>query len=327
MPRSHSTVICLAILSALMLAGCTEQKSTPINIAGNNWLGYQPLFAAYEKSLLRRSKVDDDDHQKLDEVVQRFSFTRLPSTSSVMRAMSNQQLDGAMLTLDEAIQFQNKNNMDLCVALVMDYSNGADAFVINPQKKPALGKAQITIGYESTALGAFMLRRAMETLAIDSSFVKAVIVEPNDHVSAYQSGSVDALITFEPYLHQLDELGGEVVFSSKHIPNEIMDILVLRTEVWHRKKEDVKQLTDVIWRSGLEMLQTGNPQTMEIIRGFSGLSDEAIATGLAGIHLLTPEENHQLEAGELQNIINQMHDYLQSAGLLTGQSRLSVCRE
>ena len=320
-----SYIVLLIILPISVLVSCSDQKHTPINIAGNHWLGYQPLFVAYEKALLGH-QPGSDVPEALDQAVKRFRINMLPSTSSVMRAMSNQQLDGAMMTLDEAIQFQDKNKMDLCIAMVMDYSGGADALVINPKAKSMLGSHKVKIGYESTALGGFMLRRAIEKLAIDPALVNAIIVEANDHTTAYESGKVDAVITFEPYLQQVISKGGEVVFSSRQIENEIMDVLIVKRQVWNQHKENFRQLIDVIWQSGLDMLVARNFQTMEIIRGYSGLSNAEIIEGYDGIHLLTPEENRKLMEGNLSQFVSKMHAYLQSIDQVTGQTKLDACR-
>jgi NitT/TauT family transport system substrate-binding protein len=47
----------------------------------------------------------------------------------------------------------------------------------------------------------------------------------------YAAGEIDAAVTFEPMRSRLKAAGARVVFSSASLPNEILDVLVIRQEV------------------------------------------------------------------------------------------------
>lgn len=315
----------LIMLIALTAVGCHDHSADTINIAGNKWLGYQPLFVAHHIANSGHHAKRQHDHQsELEAIAHQVSASILPSASTVMRVLGNQQLDAAMLTLDEAIQFVDKTSMDLCIGLVLDYSDGADALVGNPDAFKSINGKSIKIGYEPTALGGYLLRRSMEKLNIPASRIKPISLDPNDHISAYQSGQVDAVVTFQPYLNEIMKLGAEVVFSSSDIKNEIIDVMVVKKESWAIHKKHFHQLINILWASGIDYIQKNDDRAAKYVQSLTGTSED-LATSFQGIHLMTAEDNKKILPQIESTSIKKISEYMLKAGLISKPSSLTAC--
>lgn len=309
----------LPVIALLALAACGKGDE-PINIAGNAWLGYQPLYLAYD-----HARSLPHDGEGLGRVARAFNITMLSSTSAVIRALKNGMLDGALLTLDEAIRQKAQTGMDLCVAMVLDYSDGADALVAKPEAFSERGRRKLRIGYEATALGGYMLSRLLQYMDWRLDDIEPVNVEPDEQVAAFRDGRVDAVIAFEPYLGALQALGGKVFFSSRDIPDEIIDLLVVKRAVWQQRQADFDRLATVLWPAGLERLRRGAPGDLARIAADTGLDRAALARALRGIHLVGAAENRRILARELGEAIAMMTANLIEAGLIDRSPALASC--
>lgn len=129
----------------LCATACTPSKPEPLRIGTNLWPGYEPLYLARDKQ-----QFDDS----------RYLLFELTSATQVMHAFQKRKIDIAALTLDEALLLEAEG-IPLKVLLAMDYSNGADAIVASPNIHSMHDLKGKKIGVENTALGAFMLNRAL----------------------------------------------------------------------------------------------------------------------------------------------------------------------
>ncbi|MBF0219114.1 MAG: ABC transporter substrate-binding protein [Gammaproteobacteria bacterium] len=256
----------------------------------------------------------------------RFKVTMLSSTTSVLRVMSNGQLDAAMLTLDEAIKFQSETGLPLCIPLVIDYSDGADALLVNAQTFHLKGPEKVKIGYESTATGGYMLRRSLDFLAITANAINAIPLHPNEHLDAFRSGAVDGIITFEPYLSKIHKAGGVIRFSSSDIPGEIIDVLVVRQQVWNSRQESVNLLIDDLFRKGVAIITAGEAEVISAISQNLKSDGNAIANALKGIHFPTAAENRAFIKETLPSVVNHISNYLIEEKIIAKPSTLGACQ-
>jgi NitT/TauT family transport system substrate-binding protein len=104
------------------------------------------------------------------------------------------------------------------------------------------------VGVEKSAVGAYMLARAVERANLAVADVVAVYIPVQEHRSAFEQGRVDALVTFEPVLGQVRAMGAHVLMTSADIPGEIVDVLAVRRSVAERRPRDVAALVEAWFR-------------------------------------------------------------------------------
>jgi len=194
----------------LFLISCTEHVQAPLRIGTNIWPGYEPLYVTQKKS---------------SEFLNKIKFIEYRNASQVLNGIINDSIDVAAVTLDEAVKIKALG-YDIQVIWVIDESYGADALIsMNSETIEALkGKK---IGVETSALGAYFLRRFLEKKQFEKNDFDIVNLEVNRHLDAIKQGTVDAVLTFDPVKSKLLEAGATNLFDSTKIPGEIIDVLIV----------------------------------------------------------------------------------------------------
>lgn len=269
----------IVVLIILFIASCAPPPE-PVNLAGNNWLGYQPLFVGYQRAQQDNVKLSFDLHQ-------------LPSTSNVLRLMAEGWLDGGLLTIDEAISYQASTGERLCVLMVTNVSLGGDAVIMQPswhaQKDP------LKIGHEATAVGRYMLQRAQQHNAFGKKAIEPVIASVNQHSKLFKQQKVQGVVTFYPTLREIKNAGGEVVFDSTQIPNEIVDVAVIKAAVFKQHGKQVLGGLTRIWDDTIDEFHSLPTKLLTEVANNTGLSAEQIGQALEGVKLLGVSSDTQFD--------------------------------
>ena len=168
------------VLLVFALAGC-DKPAPPLRVGANRWLGYEPLFLARDRGYYG------------GQPVQLLSFL---STTEVIRAYRNGALDVAAVTADEALLLA-ETLPDQRILLVCDFSLGADVILAKPQFPSLPDLKGRRIGVETTALGAYMLARALARAGMTAHDVTVVPMPLDEHEAAFRQDLVDAVVTHE----------------------------------------------------------------------------------------------------------------------------------
>jgi len=277
--RSTKNIVILLLFGIVMTA-CTKQQA-PLRLGTNIWPGYEPLYLAREHGLL------DDNRVRL---------IGYPSASEVIRAFRIHSLDAASLTLDEALLLLD-HGLPIKVILVHDVSHGADVILARDGIEQVSDLRDRTIAVESSALGAYVITRALQNSNISLDEVKIKHLDVNQHELAYQAGDIDAAVTFEPYSTRLKEQGAQEIFNSREIPGEIVDVLVVHEDVHNNRLQDLKHLTQS-WFSALEYLEMEPDKAATIMGKRLKVSNDEVLASYKGLKLPTREQNITMLDGE-----------------------------
>ena len=201
-----------SVCIAWLVVGCGPRYEPPLMVGTNIWAGYEPLYLARDLGYY--------DGQPL-------RLVELGSTTQVMDALRTGRLDVAGVTLDEALTLAHEG-VPISVIWVMNISAGADVIIARPPLAQVSDLRGRRVGVEQTAVGAYMLQGALQQAGLKVGEVTVVPLPIDEHVAAWRSGSVDALVTFDPARHVLLHEGGQEIFDSRSLPGEIVDVLVAR---------------------------------------------------------------------------------------------------
>lgn len=258
-----------ALLLLVAAAGCTLDPPPSLRVGTLLWPGYEPLYQA-------RDRGDWTDQQ-----VQLVEYL---SSTQVLRAFRNGAIDGATLTLDEAMVL-DETGYPLEVVLLLDASNGADAVLARPPLKSLAELRGKRVGVENTAMGAYVLLRALSQAGIQASELQIVPVPANEHVRAYESGTVDAVVTFEPMLAELRKKGANVVADSRSTPGEIVDALVVRKAFAEAHPEQVGALQRG-WSREVGRFIAREPAALAAAARRMGVEQASLAASLDELELM-----------------------------------------
>lgn len=260
----------------LFLVACSETPRT-LKIGTNIWVGYEPLYVARDLGLLPADK---------------FSLIEYVSAPQVMRAIANSSIDLAALTLDEAILLESRG-VNIKIILVMDYSHGADAIIGRPFLSSMTELKGKRIAVEEKAVGAYVLSRALEANNIKPSEVVIVHKLQHEIETAFLEKQADAVVTFEPTKSKLLEKGGNLLFDSREIPGEIVDVLVIRAELYQEFAETLPSLFQA-WFETRAAIQNRPEITLPLLNQRLKLDQEALDHALSGVYFPDEKENHHL---------------------------------
>lgn len=273
-------VCSLAAVVMLALTGCTEPATPPLTVGMNPWVGYDPLVLARDRGLTQPAQL---------------RVVELPSASETLRHLRNGLLDAATLTLDETLRLVD-SGVDVRIVTVLDASTGGDVVMAAPYiTSPALLKGEF-IAVEDSAVGALLLHRMLQKAGLTRADVRVTNLEVAQHLAALQAGQVAAAVTFEPLAGAMAAAGFHRIFDSRDIPGEILDVLVVRSEVLRQRPAAVDALLRA-WYAGLHVFQLDTPGAatslalgtdlspavyLEVLDGLQFYSREASANALAG---------------------------------------------
>lgn len=287
---------CGALL-ALFLSACGVPPEPPVRVSVNPWVGYDPLVLARERGLLDSERV---------------KVVELMSNSESQRALRNGLTEAAALTLDEALRLADSGVPLRIVALLSD-SHGADAVLARPEiSTPAQLKGK-RIALEKTALGALVLDRLLAAGGLSQAEVTTLHAEAAMHADLLASGKVDAVITFEPMKSQLLGQDFRVIFDSRQMPGEIVDVLVARPDLSHERIEALR----AAWEVGRQALFANPDDAAALLAPGVDLTPKEYLATLHGLRFLTPEDNAtRLSATALARGTAAQISHLQHLGLL-----------
>lgn len=277
----------LAVLAVLAYTGCTPEPQVPLRIGTNVWPGYEPLYLARDQGYFRSDSV---------------RLVEYTSASDVLRAFRNRAIDGAALTLDEVLLLAEAAP-DVSVVLVLDVSHGADVILAQPTLSALVDLKGRRVGVEATALGAYVLTRALQSVKLTSADVQTVSLEASEHERAFKERRVDAVVTFEPVRTSLLAAGARQIFDSTRIPGEIVDVLVVRRTSSVKHDAHLGQLVRGWFRS-LDFIRKDPDRAAALMAPRERLGADDFHKALQGLRLPDLEENRSMLAGPAPALIS-----------------------
>lgn len=222
-------------------------SSKTLLIGTNVWTGYEAFYVSKNNGLLKPENA---------------KMVEYGSATQVMRSFRNQIIDVAALTLDEALLLVNEGHR-LKVISITDISNGGDVLIAKPDFSKTSQLRGKKVGCEASALGHYMLRRALSFADMSIEDVTVIDVSVDQHAFGYNNNHFDAVITFDPVRANLIKKGANTLFDSSLIPGEILDVLVVQEDVFFQYKSEIRDLLK-IWFESLTFIQN-NPRKSSIL--------------------------------------------------------------
>lgn len=289
MKNYTSFILILLSVSILTLIGCSSDEKESIRVAHNNWPGYEPLSLAKEKGFYQGVNVE---------------IQRAASATDVIKYIELDAVDIAAVTLDEALLLQDRTSTPLWVITVLDISHGGDVIIAKQDIHSLNDLRGKRVGVEANALGAFMITRALEfaeDLGIDE--LRVVPLTNDQHAKSFENNEVDAVVTFEPVKSQLINIGGRVLFDSKRIPDEIIDVLIVKKDVGLDKADAIERVVAGYFRA-LHYISENSAEANRIMGGYGGLSKSEFQKVMSGMRIPGLEENHRLIGGDNPELVS-----------------------
>jgi NitT/TauT family transport system substrate-binding protein len=171
---------------------------------------------------------------------------------------------------------------------------------------------------ENTAVGAYLLTRALQTVRLTRTDIEVVPLVVNEHERAFVDGQIDAVVTFEPTRTRLLSAGAHEIFTSRDIPGEIMDVLVMRRQYVERYPTRVETVL-AGWFQALAYVRDHPEESAQRMCERVDLSASEFLHSLDTLHIPNRDENRQLLSGAPPGLIvpaQQLMDTMVATELL-----------
>jgi NitT/TauT family transport system substrate-binding protein len=243
-------------------------------------------------------------------------FVDVSSATDTVKLLAAGEVDGGALTLDEVLRAHDQG-LPLVAVLVFNISAGADVLLARPGIDDLASLNGMRVGVEIGAVGAVMLDRSLAAGGLSVDDVEVVPLRIDEQIPAWETGKVDAIISYEPNVSKLTALGAQRLFSSRKAPNLIVDVLVFRPEALIRTKA-IQHLVDAHFHAQQHML-TNAVDAQYRLAPRLGVSSQQVSKVYAGLVLPNRDSNQRLLLGEdasLKKGVQQLMEILRSAELV-----------
>jgi NitT/TauT family transport system substrate-binding protein len=275
----------------LGILACSEPARPPLVVGINTWVGYDPLVLARDRGLADARQV------KVVELI---------SSAEALRHLRNGLLDAAGLTMDEALRLVD-SGFDARIVALLDTSAGADLVLAAPHITSLQKLRGEHIAVEDATVGTLMLERLLRKAGLRQEDVTVVRIEATQHLTALRTERVAAAVSYAPIDGPIRALGYRSIFDSRQMPGEIVDVLVVRTEVLRQRPEAVDALL-AAWAGGLNVMRLDPPGAAASLAPGADLSPAQYQAVLSGLRFHSPAESLALLTGDPPGVARQGQD-------------------
>ena len=278
MKLQNKFIIATVVLLGLMLGSCAQSPPPPLRIGIPVWPGFECLYLARDLGYYKDTSIRLVDYR---------------ANSEMIRAFRNEELEAAALTIPEAFSLATAAS-NLQFVLATDVSNGGDVIVAKPEVQNLQALKGRRVGMDSSAaLGPYMLIQALEQVDLSPKNVQIISIGVSEHERAFKQGTVDAVVTFEPTRSKLLAAGAKLLFDSRKIPGEIVDVIVVRKDLLTSQSANLQALING-WFRALAYLKNNPQDAARRIAPREGITPEQFLESLEGLRLLSVTENKNL---------------------------------
>jgi NitT/TauT family transport system substrate-binding protein len=248
----------LFMLFALWSVGATAADK--LRVAWSHYTGWEPWAYAQNAGILKKWGAKYGIEIEL---------TLINDYVESINLYTGGKFDACAMTNMDALTIPAVGGVDSTVIIVGDFSNGNDGIVmkngggVKDLKGRSVKLVEFTVSH-------YMLARALEMNGLKERDIKTVNTSDSDIASIFTTDKNGAIVTWNPMLQQTRNVkGAKMVFDSSQIPGEIMDLMVVRSNVPDALK---KALTGAWYEVMTIMADKGKPAdaAIEYMAKFSG---------------------------------------------------------
>jgi NitT/TauT family transport system substrate-binding protein len=216
-------------------------------------------------------------------------FEYVPS----MEAFSAGKVDAVAMTNGDQL-VTGASGAPSVALLLNDYSNGNDMVVARSGIESVSQLKGKKVGVEVGFVSHLLLLNALKAAKLTDKDIEIVNVPTDQTPQALKSGSVDAIVAWQPNSGQaLHEVAGsKAIFTSANVPGIIYDVLAVNPKSLAERQSDWEKVAGV-WFRIVDYIKDEKNQSdvLSIMSARVGLSPEQYAPLMTGTFLLGADGN------------------------------------
>lgn len=187
---------------------------------------------------------------------------------------------------------RSQKGAPLVMVLATDESNGSEALVSSPEIQSVEQLRNRRIGATLGTALVYELDVMLSRFGLSIDDVTLVDIDAEKAVEELEARSVDAVITWEPFISEAIATGGNRLYDSSKLPGLIMAGMTFRQGFIQQRPEDVQRLLQV-WHRTTRYINADQEQAFAMIAAIYEVTPEEVANFAEDNHILGLRDNVQ----------------------------------
>jgi NitT/TauT family transport system substrate-binding protein len=215
--------IAVAVGAALLATQAARAaEKTTFNVAWSIYVGWMPWDYAQQSGILKKWA---------DKYGITIKLTQMDYIESINQYTAG-KFDGCVMTNMDMLTIPAAGGVDSTALIVGDYSNGNDGVVLKGAGKKLADIKGQSVNLVELSVSHYLLARGLESVGLAERDIKVVNTSDADIVSAFATPGVTATVTWKPQLAEVTAMPkSTLVFDSSKTPGEILDLMVVNSQV------------------------------------------------------------------------------------------------
>ena len=296
-----------AAVASVLISPALAAEKKDFKVAWSIYVGWMPWGYATESGIVKKWA----DKYGINIEVKQFN-----DYVESINQFSAGAFDAVTITNMDALSIPAAGGVDTTAIIVGDFSNGNDAVILKDKKelKDILGQKVNLVEF---SVSHYLLARALESIKAQEKDLKVVNTSDADMAAAFKTPDVTAVVTWKPIVSTiLESPDAHEVFDSSKIPGEIIDLMVVNTEVVKDNPKFGKALAG-IWYETLATMKSGN-ESKESMAKASGTDLKGFEEQLATTKLFSDPKDAVAftNGGDLKTTTERVSKFLFEKSLL-----------
>jgi NitT/TauT family transport system substrate-binding protein len=313
---SARLIVWLTCATALFEPALLAEKPS-FTVGWSVYVGWNPYYYLNKSGILRKWA----DKYGVAIKVQRFDY--VPS----LDAFVSKNIDACVMTDMETLDMPAAAGVDTTAIIVGDYSNGNDAVLVRHDLTLAQIPGRQVMLVEKT-VSQYLFERAMAINGLGDQLrkVRYLNTSDSDIAAAFLADSTkDVVVSWKPLVSQIARgRGVKMVFNSSQIPGEILDLLVVRTDVLKKSDGSGQRFAKAItgaWYELMGSMSKQGPEADQVLAGIAEASQDSLASykeqlGTTHMFYTAPSAVEMVSSPQLKKTMDLVRKFCFSHGLL-----------
>lgn len=184
--------------------------------------------------------------------------------------------DGVSATNMDTLSIPAGSGVDTTALIIGDYSDGNDAVIMKGAGTLA-DLAGKRVNLVELSVSHYLLARGLDSVGLSERDLAGLVnTSDADMIAAFSTPDVEAVVTWNPLVSEITATYPEanILFESSEIPGEILDLMVVNTEVLEANPDFGRALVGA-WYEVMALMAEGDEEVLSALA-------EASGTDLAG---------------------------------------------
>jgi len=213
----------LAVLAASAALPSSAAERTSFNVAWSIYVGWMPWDYADRSGILKKWA---------DKYGIKIKLTQVNEYVESINQYTAGTFDACAMTNMDTLTIPAAGGVDSTALIVGDFSNGNDGVVLKGKGKTLTDIKGQKVNLVELSVSHYLLARALESVGMRERDLKVINTSDADIVAAFSAPATTAVVAWKPQLSAvLSAPNAQMVFDSSKIPGEILDLMVVKTDV------------------------------------------------------------------------------------------------